>query len=80
MDVFGFKDFEKVTLKATYNIEIGKRTILAGETIAYFDKIQIAGLQELRTIATANGGFDNRAHVFWDVTKEVTSSLINIVN
>jgi hypothetical protein len=43
MDYGSFKDFESVRLKATYNIEIGDRTIVPGETIAYFDQIQIAG-------------------------------------
>ena len=71
MDSFGFKDLESVRLKATYKIEIGDKTIEAGETIVYFDKIQIAGLREVKEWVTANGGYGNRAHVFWETTKEL---------
>lgn len=67
---FSFKSFENVRLKATYNIEIGNRKIQPGETIVIFDKIQIAGLNDVVTRITANGGFDNRARVFWESTKE----------
>lgn len=71
MDQFGFKEFEAVSLKATYDIEIAGRTIEPGEVIAHFDKIQIAGLQENIKRVSANGGFDNRAHVYWETTKEM---------
>ena len=37
MEKGSFKDFESVKLKATYNIEIGERSIEPGEVIAYFD-------------------------------------------
>ena len=69
--MFSFKDLEKVSLKATYNIEIGNRKIVPGETIAFFDKIQVATLDEEKTIVAATGGFDNRAHVIWETTKDV---------
>ena len=36
---FSFKDFEKVQLKSTLNMEIGNRKIVPGEVLAYFDKI-----------------------------------------
>lgn len=68
--MFSFKDFEKVHLKATYDIEIGNRKISKGETICIFDKIQIAGLSDLNEHIAARGGFANRARVFWDTTKE----------
>lgn len=74
MDFGSFKDFEEVRLKATYNIEIGDRTIEEGETILFFDKIQIAGFKELVNRVSANGGFDNRARVYWDTTKELQLS------
>ena len=66
-----FKDFESVRLKATYNIEIGDRIIEPGETIAYFDKVQIAGLNEVRDYITAHGGYEDRTRVIWDRTKEL---------
>lgn len=68
--MFSFKDFEKVYLKATYDIEIGNRKILKGEPICVFDSIQIAGLNELNERVSANGGYGNRARVFWDTVKE----------
>lgn len=74
MNYGSFKDFESVRLKATYNIEIGNRTIEPGETIAYFDQIQIAGLSEVRDYITAHGGFEDRTRVIWDRTKEIQLS------
>lgn len=71
MEYGSFKDFESVRLKATYKIEIGNRTIEPGETIAYFDQIQIAGLSEVRDYITAHGGFEDRTRVIWDRTKEL---------
>jgi hypothetical protein len=45
--------------------------IEAGETVASFDRIQIANFQEIKSVVSANGGWDNRAHIFWETTKEV---------
>lgn len=70
-DLFSFKELEPCYLKATYPIEIGNRTIESGEVLAQFDKIQVAGLQNLIERKSANGGFDNRGHVFWESTKEI---------
>lgn len=70
MEQGSFKDLEEVSLKATYDIEIGDRIIHAGEILAYFDKIQISNLREIKDYVSANGGFGNRAHVFWETTKE----------
>lgn len=71
MNEFSFKELEHCYLKATYSIEIGNKTISPKEVIAHFDKIQVAGLEELKQYTTANGGFDNRPHVFWETTKEL---------
>lgn len=68
---FSFKDFEKVHIKSTYNIEIGNRKISEGETIAYFDKIQIFGLNEVAEHVSARGGYHNREHVFWNIVQEM---------
>jgi hypothetical protein len=70
----GFKDLYDVTLKATYNIEMGDRTINAGEVIAIFDKIQIAQFNEIKSFASANGGLHNGARIFWNDTKELKLS------
>lgn len=71
MDNFSFKELEQCYIKATYPIEIGNKTVEAGEVIAAFDKIRVAGLNELVNYVSANGGFDNRAHVYWETTKEM---------
>lgn len=70
MGLFSFKNFDNVRLKATYNIEIGDHSFEPGETIALFDKIQIAGIDDIIQRVTANGGFDNRARVFWETVRE----------
>lgn len=66
-----FKEFEQVSLKTTYPIEVNGKTVEEGEIIAYFDKIQIAGLQQVSSHISANGGYGNRARVFWDTTKQI---------
>ena len=71
MDKGSFKELENVRIKATYNMELGGRTIEENEVILYFDRIQIANLNEITDVVTANGGYSNRAHVFWETTKEV---------
>ena len=75
MSDFGIKELYDVTLKATYNIEVGDRKIEAGETVAAFDKIQIANFQEIKNFFSANGGSDGRAYVWWEETKEIRLSL-----
>lgn len=71
LNEFGIKELYDVKLKATYPIEIGKRYIEEGETICFFDNIQIANFQEIKSYITAHGGYEDRAHVWWESTKEV---------
>ena len=71
----GFKELYEVSLKATYPIEVGDRKIEIGETIAAFDKINIANFEEKKSFFSANGGFDNRAHIWWEETKEIRINL-----
>ena len=68
---FSFKDFENVFIKSTYDIETPSRVIREGEVLVQFDKIQIAGLSEVKDYVAARGGFDNRAHVLWETTREL---------
>ena len=68
---FSFKDFENVLIKATYDIETGIRTIKEGEVIARFDKIQIAGLHEVKDYVTAHGGYGDRDLVYWETTRQI---------
>ena len=74
--MFSFKDLEKVTLKATYSMKIGDREIVPGEVIAMFDKLQIANMNEVVSQVSANGGKDNRAHVYWVTTHSIQLSFI----
>ena len=69
-----FKELYSVSLKTTYPIEVGGNKLEAGETIAHFDKIQIANFQEIKNTASANGGYGNRAQIFWESTKEIKIS------
>lgn len=69
--MFSFKDLEKVSLKATSNIEIGNKQFVEGETLAYFDKIQVATLDEERDVRAAQGGYENAPRVIWDTTKDL---------
>jgi len=71
---FSLKEIEDVLIKATYPIEIGKRTIQTGEVIAAFDKLMFINFTEFNEHASARGGFDNREHICWDTTKEVRVS------
>lgn len=70
----GFKELYEVFLKTTYPIEMGGKTIEAGETVARFDKILLANFQEIKSQATANGGYDGRTLMHWDETKELRLS------
>lgn len=67
----GFKELYEVSLKTTYPIEVGGKTYESGEIIAIFDKIQLANFQEVKTMASANGGYDNRSLIIWEETKEL---------
>ena len=69
-----FKELYSVSLKATYPIEVGGRLIVPGETVASFDKVQIANFQEIKNVTSANGGYGNQSLIFWESTKEVKVS------
>ena len=71
MNNFGFKELYDVSLKTTYPIELEGRKIEAGETIAVFDKIQLATFAEKSDTRSANGGYDNRSLIWWEETKEI---------
>ena len=71
MEQFSMKELYDVSLKSTYPMRIGNRTIEIGEKIAVFDKIQLANFNEIKRYQSANGGFDNRGLVYWEDTKEI---------
>lgn len=71
MNNFGMKELYDVSLKTTYSIETEGRILEPGETIAVFDKIQIATLTEDKTPTSAKGGYDNRGLIWWEETQDV---------
>ena len=68
---YSFKELYDAVFKATYNMKIGNREFESGEVIFEFDKITLGYFQEVKTHVAARGGYDNRAQVNWDETKEV---------
>lgn len=70
MENFSFKEFERVSLKATQNMRIGERDISPGETIIFLDKVNIAGFNDIRERVAARGGYHNQARVWWNGLKE----------
>lgn len=68
---FSFKDLESVVIKPTLNIEMNGRTIKAHETIAAFDKIQLANFEDMVQVVTAHGGYEDADRVWWETTKSV---------
>lgn len=71
---FSLKELYDVSLKTTYPIEVSGRKIEIGETIAIFDRIQIALLDEIKSVTAARGGAGNQARVWWEDTKEMKIS------
>lgn len=68
---FGMQELYFVQLKSTYPMEINGKQIAAGETIAAFDKIQLANFQEINREVAAQGGYEGRKLVVWTQTKGV---------
>ena len=69
---YSFKDLEEVIIKTTSNIEMNERTIEAGETMAVFDKIQLAHFSERKNFVTAHGGYYDLDRVWWETEKGVS--------
>lgn len=46
-----------------------------GEVFCFLEEAQAAVFQEQKDHVSATGGFDNRPHVFWDTTKEVSFAI-----
>lgn len=68
---FGMQELYFVQLKSTYPMEINGKQIAAGETIAAFDKVQLANFQEIHREVAAQGGYEGRKLVVWTQTKGV---------
>jgi hypothetical protein len=68
MNYFGVKELYGVVLKCTSNIEINGKWFQEGEPIIFFDKIQIAYLDEQKHRTSAKGGYGNQALIKWEDT------------
>lgn len=68
---FSLREMYDCAIKTTYPIEINGKYIEEGEIIGYFDSIQLANFQEIVNRVAATGGWDNRAQVTWETTKEI---------
>lgn len=66
-----FKLLEEVQLKATYDMVLNGRQIVPGETIAMFDRIQLADFREIRDMVVARGGYMNEPRVYWETTNKI---------
>lgn len=68
---FSLKELYDVRIKTTYPIEINGKVLEIGETIALFDRIQIANFDEIKEFTAAKGGYNNESHVFWEHDREI---------
>lgn len=75
MNEFSFKELYDVKLKTNEQLIINEQIIEEGETIAFFDKIQLSNFNEIKKFISANGGLGNEGKVFWDDTKEIQIQL-----
>lgn len=71
---FSFKELYDVRLKVTFNIETENGLIEEGETLAFFDTLQIANFRELSKYVGASGGYDNAVRVYWGDTTNIAFS------
>lgn len=74
---FSFKDLYGVKLKSTYNMKINGQEVEENETIAFFNSIQIANIDEIVKRTTARGGYGNYRHVFWETQDKVNMTFTN---
>ena len=75
MEQFGVKDLYKVVMRATYNMKVGNRDIVAGEPILYLDGAQMFAMAQSTGYRAARGGKHNLAHVVWENPGDVTFAI-----
>ena len=68
MNYFGVKELYGVALKCTSNMEINGKWFEEGEPIIFFDKLQIAYLDEQKKRTAAKGGYGNATLEKWEDT------------
>lgn len=75
MEQFGAKDLYRVVMRATHNMRVGNREVLAGEPILYLDGAQFMALGQSTGYRAARGGKHNLAHVIWENAGDVTFAI-----
>ena len=72
---FGIKELSEVVLKAHDPMRFGSRRLEAGEPVLYFEKVNMAVLNERQSAIMARGGWSNMPRVIWEDRSEVQFSL-----
>ena len=72
---FGTKELSEVVLKAHDPMQFGSRRLEAGEPVLYFEKVNMAVLNERQSTIMARGGWSNMPRVIWEDRSEVQFSL-----
>ena len=72
---FGVKELSEVVLKAHDPMRFGSRRLEAGEPVLYFEKVNMAVLNERQSAIMARGGWSNMPRVIWEDRSEVQFSL-----
>lgn len=71
---FNFKELDEVIIKATQPMSIGNHSFEVGETIAFFDDIQVANFNEIKQGISVRGGKGNQIQLTWEQTPEIRLS------
>lgn len=71
MEQFGTKDLYKVAIRATRNMKVGNREVVAGEPLMYLTKAQIFATAQATSYRAARGGQGNLAHIIWETHGDV---------
>ena len=72
---FGTKELYEVVLKANTPMNFGSRRVEVEEPILYFEKVNMAQLNEQSKPIMARGGWGNMPHVIWEDRSEMTFTL-----
>ena len=71
----GDKELNKVVLKAKVPMQFGERRLEIGESVLYFEKVNMSLLTEQNRPIMARGGWGNMPHVIWEDRSEVRFTL-----
>lgn len=71
----GVKELNKVVLKAKVPMQFGERQLEIGESVLYFEKVNMSLLTEQNNPIMARGGWGNMPHVIWEDRSEIRFTL-----